>query len=76
MANKIPRVPVREQDPAERAHNFQEVCYGYNEEEALLEASRCLGCKKPRCMEACPVSVHIPEFIAKVAAGISVKQPG
>ena len=42
MANRIPRVPVREQDPKVRATNFDEVCYGYNKEEALLEASRCL----------------------------------
>ena len=64
MANKIPRVPVREQDPKVRATNFEEVCYGYNHEEALLEASRCLHCKKPRCVEACPVGIRIPEFIA------------
>lgn len=68
MANNIPRVPVREQDPAARARNFEEVCYGYNEEEALLEASRCLHCKNPRCMSACPVSVKIPDFIAKIVA--------
>ncbi len=66
MANKIPRVPVREQDPAVRATNFEEVCYGYNLEEARLEASRCLNCKKPQCMAHCPVSVKIPQFIAKV----------
>lgn len=69
MANRIPRVPVREQDPKARAANFEEVCYGYNAEEAVLEASRCLHCKNPRCVSACPVSVKIPEFIAKVAAG-------
>ncbi len=69
MANKIPRVPVREQDPKVRATNFEEVCYGYSEEEALLEASRCLNCKTPRCMAHCPVSVKIPEFISKVLAG-------
>ena len=69
MANKIPRVPVREQDPKVRATNFEEVCYGYNIEEAQLEASRCLNCKNPRCVAACPVSVQIPEFIAQVAAG-------
>ena len=69
MANKIPRVPVREQDPKVRATNFEEVCYGYNAEEAQLEASRCLNCKNPRCVGACPVSVKIPEFIAQVAAG-------
>ena len=69
MANRIPRVPVREQDPAVRAHNFEEVCYGYDKEEALLEASRCLHCKNPRCVSACPVGLNIPEFIAKLAAG-------
>lgn len=68
MAQRIPRVPVREQDPKIRAHNFEEVCYGYNLEEATTEASRCLHCKNPRCVQACPVSVKIPEFIAKVAA--------
>ena len=69
MANKIPRVPVREQDPKVRATNFDEVCYGYNVEEAQLEASRCLNCKNPRCVGACPVNVKIPEFIAQVVAG-------
>lgn len=70
MANtKIDRVPVREQDPKLRATNFEEVCYGYNAEEAMLEASRCLGCRRPGCMLACPVSVKIPAFIEKVAAG-------
>ena len=69
MANRIPRVPVREQDPKVRATNFEEVCYGYNVEEAQLEASRCLHCKNPRCVAACPVSVKIPNFIAQVAAG-------
>ena len=69
MANKIPRVPVREQDPARRATNFEEVCYGYNLEEATLEASRCLNCKNPRCVAACPVGVKIPEFIAALHGG-------
>ena len=69
MANRIPRVPVREQDPVKRAANFEEVCYGYDAEEAQLEASRCLNCKKPRCVESCPVHVDIPGFISKVAAG-------
>ena len=69
MANRIPRVPVREQDPKVRATNFEEVCYGYNVEEAQLEATRCLHCKNPRCVAACPVSVKIPNFIAQVAAG-------
>ena len=66
MANRIPRVPVREQDPAVRAHNFDEVCYGYSREEALLEATRCLNCKNPRCVSACPVGLKIPVFISKL----------
>ena len=69
MANKIPRVPVREQDAKVRATNFEEVCYGYDEQEAQLEATRCLNCKNPRCVAACPVSVKIPQFIQQVAAG-------
>ena len=69
MANRIPRVPVREQDPKVRATNFEEVCYGYNREEAMLEASRCLHCKNPRCVAACPVGIQIPDFIAKVVEG-------
>ena len=69
MANKIPRVSVREQDPAVRATNFEEVCYGYNAEEAQLEASRCLNCKNPRCVSACPVNINIPAFIQKVGEG-------
>ncbi|MBQ2993764.1 MAG: NADPH-dependent glutamate synthase [Alistipes sp.] len=69
MANKIPRVPVREQDPAIRATNFEEVCYGYNLEEASLEATRCLHCKNPRCVAACPVNIRIPDFIAHIAQG-------
>ena len=69
MANRIPRVAVREQDPKVRATNFEEVCYGYNREEAMLEASRCLHCKNPRCVTACPVNIQIPEFIAKINEG-------
>lgn len=69
MANRIPRVPVREQDPKVRATNFEEVCYGYNEQEAMLEASRCLHCKNPRCVMACPVGIKIPDFIEKVRDG-------
>ena len=69
MANRIPRVPVREQDPKVRATNFEEVCYGYNKEEAMLEASRCLNCRNPRCISACPVGLQIPRFIAEVVAG-------
>jgi len=69
MANKIPRVPVREQDPLVRATNFDEVCYGYNWEEASLEATRCLNCKNPRCVAACPVNISIPEFIHHITEG-------
>jgi len=69
MANKIPRVPVREQDPAIRATNFEEACYGYDLEEATLEASRCLRCKNPRCVAACPVGIRIPDFIAALHEG-------
>ena len=60
------KVPVREQDPKVRATNFKEVCYGYNEEEAVAEAERCLGCKNARCVEGCPVKIDIPTFIKAV----------
>ena len=66
MADVLKKVPVREQDPNERAHNFEEVCFGYNEEEAVCEAARCLNCKKAKCIEGCPVAIDIPGFIAKV----------
>ncbi|MGN0092746.1 MAG: NADPH-dependent glutamate synthase [Alistipes sp.] len=69
MANKIPRVPVREQNPAQRAANFEEVCYGYNADEAMLEATRCLDCKNPRCVTACPVGIKIPRFIERLKEG-------
>ena len=69
MAAKGPRIYPREQDPQVRARNFEEVCYGFTSEEAVLEAQRCLNCKKPKCVEACPVSVQIPQFIARVAQG-------
>ena len=69
MANIISRTPVREQDPVKRAANFEEVCYGFNVEEATREASRCLHCRNPRCVQACPVNIQIPNFIAEVAAG-------
>ena len=60
------KVPVREQDPKIRAANFDEVCLGYSDEEAALEASRCLNCMVPMCVTGCPVSIRIPEFIAKI----------
>ena len=64
MANKIPRVPVREQDPAIRATNFEEVCYGYDLEEATLEASRCLRCKNPRCITSIEQGLDQVFFLA------------
>ena len=63
------KVPVREQDPKVRATNFEEVCLGYNEEEAIAEAGRCLSCKNAMCVKGCPVSIDIPGFIAKVKTG-------
>lgn len=63
------KVPVREQDPKVRATNFEEVCLGYNEEEALAEASRCLNCKVPHCVQGCPVGIDIPGFIQALKGG-------
>ena len=60
------RVPVREQDPKVRATNFEEVCLGYNKEEAIAESERCLNCKNPRCQQGCPVSIDIPAFIQEI----------
>ncbi len=69
MANMKKRVPVREQDPQIRATNFEEVCLGYNREEAIEEASRCLSCRNPRCVSQCPVHINIPGFIARLKEG-------
>src|SRR4030042_2820577 len=66
---KIPRQPMPEQCAEDRARNFEEVPYGYPEQTAILEASRCLKCKKPRCVPGCPVNVDIPGFIALVQEG-------
>ena len=66
MPVSMKKTPVREQDPKVRAHNFEEVCYGYNEEEAAVEAARCLNCKKPQCVTGCPVNINIPGFIAEL----------
>lgn len=63
------KVPVAEQDPKERAANFNEVCLGYNEEEARAESTRCLQCKNPKCVEGCPVSIDIPGFIGRIKEG-------
>ena len=68
-AKMLKKVPVREQDPKVRATNFEEVCLGYNQEEAMEEAQRCLGCKKPKCVEGCPVSINIPGFIEQIKEG-------
>lgn len=62
----LKKVPVREQEAKERARNFAEVCYGYNEEEAVSEAERCLGCKNAKCVQGCPVKIDIPAFIKEV----------
>ncbi len=69
MAEGFVKVPVREQAPEVRAHNFEEVCYGYNAEEAMAESARCLNCKNPRCVQGCPVQIDIPGFIMKIKDG-------
>ena len=69
MANVLNKVPVREQDPKVRATNFEEVCLGYNKEEAMEEAQRCIGCKNAKCIEGCPVSINIPGFIKEIKEG-------
>ena len=70
MANMSPvKVPMPEQDPKVRAHNFDEVTLGYTEEMAIEEAKRCLGCKTMPCVTGCPVNVQIPKFIQLVAEG-------
>ena len=63
------RVPVSEQDPEVRAHNFSEVCLGYTAEEAQCEASRCINCKNAQCMKGCPVAINIPGFVEQVKNG-------
>ncbi len=69
MADVLKKVPVREQDPKVRAKNFEEVCYGYNKEEAMEEAARCINCKNAKCVQGCPVAIDIPGFISKVKEG-------
>lgn len=63
------KVPVREQDAKERATNFEEVCLGYNQEEAMCEASRCINCKNAQCVKGCPVAIDIPAFIHEIKEG-------
>ena len=69
MGDVLKKVPVREQAPKVRATNFDEVCLGYNKEEAMEEAARCINCKKAKCVQGCPVNIHIPEFIHEVKEG-------
>ena len=69
MADVLKKVPVREQDPKVRAANFEEVCLGYNQEEAMEEAARCINCKNAKCIQGCPVAINIPGFIKEVKDG-------
>ena len=69
VTDMMKKVPVREQEPLVRAKNFDEVCLGYNKEEAEAEATRCLNCKAPRCVQGCPVNINIPAFIEQVKNG-------
>ncbi|MBY0758920.1 MULTISPECIES: NADPH-dependent glutamate synthase [Sellimonas] len=69
MGDVMKKVPVREQDPKVRATNFEEVCLGYNAEEAMEEASRCINCKNAKCIQGCPVAIDIPAFIKEVKEG-------
>lgn len=63
------KVPVREQEPQVRAKNFEEVCLGYNQEEAMEEAKRCLNCKNAQCVKGCPVAIDIPGFVLQIKEG-------
>ena len=69
MGDVLKKVPVREQEPQVRAKNFDEVCLGYNAEEAVEEANRCLTCTNAKCVQGCPVNIDIPGFIKEVKAG-------
>ncbi|MBE5876390.1 MAG: NADPH-dependent glutamate synthase [Lachnospiraceae bacterium] len=69
MMDVLKKVPVREQEAEVRAKNFDEVCLGYNKEEAMEEASRCINCKNAKCVQGCPVSINIPAFIEQVKLG-------
>ncbi|MDB1932014.1 NADPH-dependent glutamate synthase [Clostridium tertium] len=69
MQDRMKRVPVSEQAPEVRANNFEEVCLGYIDEEAIQEANRCLTCKNPKCVDGCPVSINIPGFISYMKNG-------
>ncbi|MGC9018799.1 MAG: NADPH-dependent glutamate synthase [Candidatus Bipolaricaulaceae bacterium] len=63
------QVPMREQDPKARVHNFEEVPFGYTPEEAVSEAERCLQCKRAPCIQGCPVNINIPKFIREIREG-------
>ena len=65
----LKKIPVKEQEPKVRATNFDEVCLGYDEKEAMDEASRCLNCRNARCITGCPVSINIPKFVDEVKSG-------
>lgn len=67
--DRMKKIKVSEQDPKVRATNFKEVCLGYTKDEVLEEASRCLNCKNPRCVQKCPVNISIPKFIEEVKNG-------
>ena len=69
VKDMMKKVPVREQDPKVRATNFDEVCLGYNMEEAMAEAARCLNCRNAKCVAGCPVSIDIPAFVNEVKNG-------
>src|SRR6056297_3529561 len=69
MALKPKKTPMKEQDPKERVKNYDEVPKGYSDEEAVLEAERCLQCKHQPCVDGCPVSVPIPQFIQAIKDG-------
>ncbi len=69
VADVLKKVPVREQDAKVRATNFEEVCLGYDKEEAMCEATRCINCKNAQCIKGCPVAINIPGFIEKVKEG-------
>ena len=69
MGDVLKKVPVREQDPKVRATNFEEVCLGYNKEEAMEESARCINCKNAKCVQGCPVNINIPGFIHEVKEG-------
>jgi len=74
MAKMIPpkermqreQIPMPQQEPKERSHNFKEVPLGYTKEQAIYEAQRCLQCKNPKCMKGCPAEINIPQFIEKI----------